>query len=119
MSPGSTITRGIKETETLREDFGQSVAQLKQVDAKLTQENKDHAQRAGVMVKEIDELRKGLIEIKMEGRSRQSKMDSSIASISDLIRQRKGPTETSMSEMRTIMAQRDRQADQRLKLNPK
>ena len=46
VSPGSTTTRGIKEIEDLRQDFGHTMAQLKQMQAKPTQENSDHAQRA-------------------------------------------------------------------------
>ena len=42
-SPDSTITRGIKETEALSEDVGQSLAQLKPMQAKLMQEKDEHA----------------------------------------------------------------------------
>ena len=108
-SPSSGITGGIKETEATREDSGWSMAQLKQVQAKLVQENGDHAQRAEVLMKEIDELRRGVIEMKMEGRINQDKMETSMASV-------KGLTEKRISEMTAIMAQRDQQADERLKL---
>ena len=40
------------------------MAQFKQVQAKLVQENSDHAQRAEVLMKEMEELRSVLIEIK-------------------------------------------------------
>ena len=102
-STNSTLTGGIKETEATKEDL----ARLKQVQAKLTQENSDHAQRAKT------------IEIKVEGHVSQDKLESSIASINDVIRQRKGLTEKRMSEMTTMIAQRDRQADERLKLMSK
>ena len=52
----------------------------------------------------------------MEGRISQDKLQSSVASINDLIRQREGLTGKRMSEKTTIMAQRDRQADERPKL---
>ena len=48
VSPGSTTTRGIKETEDLRQDFGHTMWQLKQMQAKPTQENSDHAQARNV-----------------------------------------------------------------------
>ena len=47
-SPNSTIARGIKETEAIREDFGRSMEQLKRVQVKLAQENTDHVRRAEV-----------------------------------------------------------------------
>ena len=82
--------------------------------AKLIQENNDHAQRAEVPMKEMDEMPKGLVEIQM--RDGQSKLESSNASINDLYRQREGLTEMRMPEMAAIMTERDRQADERWKL---
>ena len=108
-SPSSTITGGIKETEAIREDMGWSMARLKQIQAELAQENGDHARRAEVLMKEVEELRRGLIEIKMEGHINQGKLETSMASIKDLAEER-------ISEMTAIMAQRDQQADERLKL---
>ena len=108
-SSSSTITRGIKETEAINEDLGRSMAQLKQVQAELSQENSDHAQRAEVLMKEMEELRRGVIEMKMEGHINQGKMETSMASV-------KGLTEKLISEMTAIMAQRDHQADERLTL---
>ena len=108
-SSSSTITRGIKETEAINEDLGRSMAQLKQVQANLVQENGDHAQPAEVLMKEMEELRRGVIEMKMEGHINQGKMETSMASV-------KGLTEKLISEMTAIMAQRDHQADERLTL---
>ena len=107
-SPNSTIARGIKETEAIREDFGRSMEQLKRVQVKLAQENTDHVRRAEVLVMEVEELRKEVSEIKMEGRVNQGKIETSVASVEDL-------TEKRISEMTVIMVQRDRQADERLK----
>ena len=107
-SPNSTIARGIKETEAIREDFGRSMEQLKRVQVKLAQENTDHVRRAEVLVMEVEELRKEVSEIKMEGRFNQGKIETSVASVKDL-------TEKRISEMTAIMVQRDRQADERLK----
>ena len=115
-SPASIVTRGIRETEALRKDFGQSMAQLKHVQAKLAQENKDKAQRAEVLIKEMNEMRTELVELEMEGRFDQNKLESSIASISDLIRQRENLVYVRMSEMTAVMKERDRQTDKRLKL---
>ena len=108
-SSSSTITRGIKETEAINEDLGRSMAQLKQVQAELSQENSDHAQRAEVLMKEVEELRRGVLEMKTEGRINQDKMETTMASV-------KGLTEQRISEMTAIMAQRDQQADERLTL---
>ena len=108
-SSSSTITRGMKETEAINEDLGRSMAQLKQVQAELSQENSDHAQRAEVLMKEVEELRRGVLEMKTEGRINQDKMETTMASV-------KGLTEQRISEMTAIMAQRDQQADERLTL---
>ena len=108
-SSSSTITRGIKETEAINEDLRRSVTQLKQVQAELSQENSDHAQRAEVLMKEVEELRRGVLEMKTEGRINQDKMETTMASV-------KGLTEQRISEMTAIMAQRDQQADERLTL---
>ena len=67
-SPNSTIARGIKETEAIREDFGRSMEQLKQVQVKLAQENNNHVRQAETLVMEMETLRKEVSEIKMEGR---------------------------------------------------
>ena len=82
--------------------------QLKQVQTKLTQENSDHVQRAEVLAIEMEELRKEVNEIKMEGRANQGKIEKTMATVNDL-------TERRISEMTAIMAQRDKQADERLK----
>ena len=60
--------------------------------------------------KYVFRLRGGLIEIKMEGRISQGKLESSIASINDLVRQRDGLTKRRITEMTSIMEQRDLQA---------
>ena len=108
-TPSSTLTGGIEGTETIREDLGWSMAQLKQIQAELAQENSGHARRAEVLMKEVEELRRGLIEIMMEGHVNQGKLETSMASIKDLAEER-------ISEMTAILAQRDQQADERLKL---
>ena len=107
-SPNSTIARGIKETEAIREDFGRNMEQLKQVQVKLAQENNNHVRQAETLVMEMETLRKGISEIKMEGRVNQGKIEASMGSIKDL-------TEKRISEMTAIMMQRDHQADERLK----
>ena len=92
------------------------MAQLKQVQAKLTQEKSDQAQRAEALKKEKEELRRGSTETKIKGRISQDKLELSNASVNDLIRQRDGLTEKRMSEMTATMAQRNQQADERMKL---
>ena len=59
-------------------------------------------------MKEVEELRRELIEIKMEGRINHGKLETTVASV-------KGLTEKRISEITAIMAQKDRQADERLK----
>ena len=108
-SPSSAITGVIKETEATRKDLARSMAQLKKVQAKLVQENGDHAERAEILMKEMHELRREVIEMKLEGRINRDKMETSMASV-------KGLTEKCISEMTAIMAQRNQQADERLKL---
>ena len=108
-SLSSTVTRGINETKSIREDFGRSMAQMKQIQARTAQEKNDHVQPVEVLVKEVEELRRELIEIKMGGRISQGKLETSMASI-------KGLTEKRISQMTAIMALRDRQVDERLKL---
>ena len=81
----STITKSSKELEAMRGDFAQTLAQVKQVQTTLRQENNDHAQRAEVLVTEIDEMR--LIEMKKERR------------IHDLIRHRETLTDSRLAEM--------------------
>ena len=105
-SPKSTITRGIKEVEAIRKEFGHGMEQLKQVQTKLTKENSDHVQRAEVLMMEVEELRKEVKEMKMEGRVNQGKIETTMATVL---------TERRISEMTAIMAQRDKQADERLK----
>ena len=73
-------------------------------------ENNDHVQLAEVMMKEMNEMRKGLVEIQMEGRIKQGKLESSIASINDLFKQREGLTERRMTKKAAIMTEGDRQA---------
>ena len=107
-SPNSTIARGIKETEAIREEFGRNMEQLKQVQVKLAQENNNHVRQAETLVMEMETLRKEVSEIKMEGRVNQGKIEASMGSIKDL-------TEKRISEMTAIMMQRDHQADERLK----
>ena len=106
--PDSTITRSIKETEAIRKDFGYGMEQLKQVQTKLTKENANHVQTAEVLVMETEELRKEVNEMKMEGRANQGKIEMTMATVKDL-------TERRISGMTAIMAQRDKQADERLK----
>ena len=107
-SPNSTITRGIKETEAIRKEFGHGMEQLKQVQTKLTKENSDQVQRSEVLMMEMDELRKEVKEIKLEGRVNRGKMEMTMATAKHL-------TERRISETTAIMAQRDKQADERLK----
>ena len=91
----------IKELEAIIEDFELSFAKLKQVQARFTQENDENAQRAELLKREMDEMRNDLVEIKMDGRINQDKLESSKVSIHDLIRR--------------LMKERDRKLDDHMK----
>ena len=64
----------------------------------------------------MDEMRKGLLEIQADGRQNQGRLDASMASLNDLIKQRENLADTRMAEMSAVMKERDRQADERMKL---
>ena len=55
--PDSAITRNIKRSQASREDFGRSSSTLTQVEARLSQLNEEQAQRAELLMSEIDEVR--------------------------------------------------------------
>ena len=61
-------------------------------------------------------MRKGLLEIQAEGRQNKERLDASMASLNDLIKQRENLADTRMAEMSAVMKERDRQADERMKL---
>ena len=111
----STITKARKETQAIREDFQNSLAQLAQVQTKLARENNEHEMRTDMIMKDMDELRRGLLEIQAEGRQNQGRLEASMASLNDLIKQRETSADARMAEMSAVMRQRDRQADERLK----
>ena len=112
----STITKARKESQAVREDFRNSLAQLSQVHSRLAQENSEHAMRADVIMRDMDEMRRGLLEIQAEGRQYQGRLEASRASLNDLIKQRQNLADTRMAEMSAVMKERDRQADERIKL---
>ena len=63
----STITKGIKESKAIKVDFRQSLAKHTLVQTGLAQENNEHALWAGVIMRDVNEMRRGLIEIHAEG----------------------------------------------------
>ena len=63
----------------------------------------------------MDELRRGLLEIQAEGRQNQGRLEASMASLNDLIKQRETTADARMAEMSAVMRERDRQADERMK----
>ena len=84
-APYSTITKGIKEPKAIREDFRRSLAKLTQVQSRLAEENNEHALRDDAIMRDMDEMRRGLKEIQAEGRMSQERLEASIATINDLI----------------------------------
>ena len=114
--PDSTVTKIRKESQAVREDFRSSLAQLSQVHSRLARENGEHAMRTDAIMRDMDEIRKGLMEIQVEGRQNQGRLEASMASLNDLIKQRENLADTCMAEMSAVMKERDRQADERLNL---
>ena len=114
-NPDSTITKARKEAQAIREDFQSSLAQLAQVHTKLARENNEHEMRADMIMRDMDELRRGLLEIQAEGRQNQGRLEASMASLNDLIKQRETTADAHMAEMSAVMRERDRQADERMK----
>ena len=110
----STITKARKEMETVREDFQSSLARLAQVQTRLARENNEHEMRADMIMRDMDELRKGLLEMQAEGRQNQGRLEASMASLNDLIKQRETTADARMAEMSAIMRERDRQAEERM-----
>ena len=84
--------------------------------SRLARGNGEHAMRADAIMRDMDEMRKGLLEIQAEGRQNQGRLEASMASLSNLIKQRENQADTRMAEMSAVMKERDRQADERLKL---
>ena len=111
------MTRARKETQAVREDFKNSLAQLSQVHTGLAKENKrEQAMRAYAIMRDMDEMRRGVLEIQAEGRQNQGRLEASMASINDLIKQRETLADTRMAETSAVMKERDRQSDERMKL---
>ena len=100
----------------MSEDFKNSLAQLPQVQSRLARENNEHVLMADVITRDVYEMRKGLLEIQAEGHRSQGRLEASMASINDLIKQRESLAVTRMSEMSTIIRERDHQVDECLKL---
>ena len=115
-APDLTVTKITKETQAAREDFRNSLAQLSQVHSRLSRENTEHVMRADVIMRDMDEMRKGLLEIQAEGRQSQGRLEASMASLNDLIKQRENKADTRMAEMSAVMKERDRQAHERMKM---
>ena len=72
--------------------------------------------RADAIMRDMDEMRKGLLEIQAEGRQYQGRLEASMTSLNNLIKQRENLADTRMAEMSAVLKERDRQADERLKL---
>ena len=100
----------------MREDFRNSLAQLSQVHSRLSRENTEHVMRADVIMRDMDDMRKGPLEIQAEGRQNQGRLEASMASLNDLMKQRENMADTRMTEMSAVMKERDRQADEGMRM---
>ena len=70
-----------------------------------------------MIMRDMDEMRKGLLEIQVDGRLNQGRLDASMASLNNpWIKQLENLADTRMAEMSAVMKERDRQADERMKL---
>ena len=114
-APDSTVTKITKESQAAREDFRNSLAQLSQAHSRLSRENTEHVMRADVIMRDMNEMRKSLLEIQAEGRQSQGRLEASMASLNDLIKQRENMADTRMAEMSALMKDKDRQANERMK----
>ena len=72
--------------------------------------------RADAIMRDMDEMRQGLRKIQAEGRQNQGRLEASMASLNDLIKQRETLADARMAEMSAVMKKRDRQTDERMKL---
>ena len=64
--------------------------------------------RADVIMRDMDEMRRGLLEIQAEGRQYHVRLEASRASLNDLIKQRENLADTRVAEMSAVMKERDR-----------
>ena len=62
--------------------------------------------RADAIMRDMDEMRKGLRERQAEGRQNQSRLEASMASLNDLIKQRETVADARMAEMSAVMRER-------------
>ena len=72
--------------------------------------------RADVIMRDMDEMGKGLLETQAEGSQNQGRLEASMASLNDLIKQRENMADTRLTEMSAVIKERDRQADERMRL---
>ena len=114
--PKSTITKIQKESQAAREDFRNSLVEFSKVHSRLAREKGEHVLRADMTMSDMDEMRKGLLEIQAEGRQNQGRLEASMASLNDLIKQRENFADTHKAEMSAVMKERDHEADEHMKL---
>ena len=95
-APDSTVTKIGKESQAAWEDFKSSLTHLSQVHSRLARENSQHVMRADVIMRDMDGMRKKLLEIQAEGRQNQGRLEASMASLNDLIKQRENMTDSRM-----------------------
>ena len=113
-APDSTVTKIRKEPQAAGEDFRSSLAQLSQVHSRMAREICEHVMRADVIMRDMDEMRKGILEIQVDGRQNQGRHEATMASLNDLIKKREKLNDSRMAEMSAVMRERDRQADERI-----
>ena len=83
--------------------------------SRLARENNEQAMRADVYKRDMEEMRKGLLELQVEGRRSQEELEASMASINDLIKQRQNFSTRACPNI-SNHERKDRQVDERLKL---
>ena len=59
--------------------------------------------RADAIIKDMDEMRRGLLEMQAEGRQNQGRLEASMDSLNDLIKQRETAADARVAEMSAVM----------------
>ena len=72
--------------------------------------------QSDVIMRDMDQMRKELMDIQAEGRMSKGRLEASVTSINDLIRQRENLADTRMSEMSVVMREKESPSRRRLKL---
>ena len=85
-APDSTVTRIRRESQAAREDFRSSLGQLSQVHSRLAREKREHAMRADVIMRDMDEIERASWKYKQKDTQNQGRLEVSMPPVNDLIK---------------------------------